>query len=90
MTVKGGNIMVKATWTAHASMPQDKSNVRSGYDLVVASLALSLNVVAFVTYFRQPQVGMKEKPVGLLATIMQKGTIYCRTIVVSCSRQKQT
>jgi hypothetical protein len=71
MTVKGGNIMVKATWTAHASMPQDKSNVGSGYDQVVASLALSLNVVAFVTYFRQPQVGTKEKPVGLLA-IMQK------------------
>jgi hypothetical protein len=67
MTVKGGNIMVKATWTAHASMPQDKSNIRSGYDQVVASLALSLNVITFIMYFRQLQVGTKEKLVGLLA-----------------------
>jgi hypothetical protein len=34
--------MVKATWTAPASMPQDKSNVGSEDVEVVASLALSI------------------------------------------------
>jgi hypothetical protein len=52
-------------------MLQDKSNIRSRYNQVVASLALLLNIITFIIYFRQPQVGTKEKLVGLLA-IMQK------------------